>query len=66
MGERAFFVHGYSKNKNELDNMRADELTALKKPAASMLAYGDEELGRALVSRTLIEVNCDGQSEAVS
>jgi hypothetical protein len=62
--DRAFFVHGYAKN--ESDNIRPDELTALKKLAASMLAYQDGELQRVLASGTLMEIDCDGQSETIS
>jgi len=63
-GKRAIFVHGYAKN--EVENIRPDELTALKKLAGEMLAYRKEELETAVASGTLIEVECDGKSEAVS
>lgn len=62
--EKAFSVHGYAKN--ETDNLRVDELVALKKLAASMLGYIDLELQKAIANGTLLEVNCDGQSEAIS
>ena len=41
-GERPFFVRGFAKN--ERDNIREDELTALKALAASMLSYDDAAL----------------------
>lgn len=62
--ERAIFVHGFAKS--EVENIRLDELTALKKLAAEMLAYRREEIERAISSGTLMEVKCDGKSEAVS
>lgn len=63
-GERAIFVHGFAKN--EVENIRPDELTAMKKLAAAMLAYRKDEIEMAVASGTLMEVKCDGKSEAVS
>jgi hypothetical protein len=63
-GERAIFVHGFAKN--EVENIRSDELAALKKLSALMLAYRREEIEKAVASGTLLEVKCDGKSEAVS
>jgi hypothetical protein len=60
----AIFVHGFAKN--ETANIRPDELAALKKLAFAMLAYGDDEFEKAAASGTLMEVKCDGKSEAVS
>jgi hypothetical protein len=60
----AIFVHGFAKN--DMENIRPDELAALKKLAFSLLAYGDDELKRAVANGTLIEVTCDGNREAVS
>jgi hypothetical protein len=62
--ERAIFVHGFAKN--EAENIRSDELLALKKLATILLAYSEEEIGKAVVSGTLVEVKCDGKSETVS
>jgi hypothetical protein len=62
--ELAIFVHGFAKN--ELDNIRPDELAALKKLAFAMLGYRDDALSKAVASGTLMEVECDGKSEAVS
>jgi hypothetical protein len=63
-GERAIFVHGFAKN--EVENIRSDELAALKKLSALMLAYRREEIEKAVASGTLLEVKGDGKSEAVS
>jgi len=49
-----------------LDNIRPDELVALKKLAFVMLGYRDDVLSKAVASGTLVEVECDGKSEAVS
>lgn len=54
---RAIFVHGFAKN--ERDNIEKDELVALKKLAAELLAYDDKELPRVVASGTLLEVKCD-------
>jgi hypothetical protein len=63
-GKLAIFVHGFAKN--EMENIRPDELTVLKKLASTMLAYRTEELEMAVGSGSLAEVKCDGKSEAVS
>jgi hypothetical protein len=60
MGERAFFVHGFAKN--ERDNIRDDELAALKKLAGELLNYDDAALALALAAGTLMEVKCDEQA----
>jgi hypothetical protein len=62
--ELAVFVHGFAKS--ELENIRPDELSALKKLASEMLAYRGDALDKAAASGTLMEVKCDGKSEAVS
>lgn len=54
---RAIFVHGFAKN--EKDNIDKDELFALEKLAAELLAYDDKTLARVIVSGVLVEVNCD-------
>lgn len=56
-GTAAFFVHGFAKN--EKDNISKDELAALKKLAADILAYDDRALARVINSGTLVEVTCD-------
>jgi hypothetical protein len=63
-GELAIFVHGYAKN--EMENIRPDELVALKKLAFTMLAYSEDALARTVANGTLMEVKCDGNNEAVS
>jgi hypothetical protein len=63
-GERAIFVYGFAKK--DVENLRSDELAALRKLAAEMLAYRIEEMERAVASGTLMEVKCDGDNEAVS
>jgi hypothetical protein len=62
--ERAIFIHGFAKN--EVENIRSDELAALKKLSAVMLAYRIEEIEAVVASGTLLEVECDGKSETVS
>jgi hypothetical protein len=62
--ELAVFVHGFAKNK--LENIRPDELSALKKLASEMLAYRGDALEKAVASGALMEVKCNGKSEAVS
>jgi hypothetical protein len=42
VGERAFFVHGFAKS--DRDNIRDDELVALKKLASELLNYDDAAL----------------------
>lgn len=56
-GVRAVFVHGFAKS--EMDNIRNDELVALRKLATALLAYDDEAMARVAASGTLTEVICD-------
>ena len=56
-GARAFFVYGFAKN--EMDNIGPDELVALKKLAAALLAYDDKAIARVVASGTLAEVICN-------
>ena len=60
----AIFVHGFAKS--DVENIGAVELTALKKLASELLAYGADALEKAIASGTLMEVNCDGKHEAIS
>jgi hypothetical protein len=62
--ERAIFAHGFAKN--EVENIRPDELVALKKLASQLLTYSDDELANAVASGALMEVKCNGKSETVS
>jgi hypothetical protein len=57
---RAFFVHGFAKN--ERDNIRADELVALRKLASELLACDDSAIARAITNGTLMEVICDEET----
>ena len=59
-GIRAVFVHGFAKN--EKDNIAKEELVALKKLAAEMLAYDDKTLARVVASGVLMEVKCDEET----
>jgi hypothetical protein len=56
-GKRAIFVHGFAKS--EKDNIEKDELLALKRLAAELLAYDDKTLARVLASGVLVEVKCN-------
>ena len=62
--DRAIFVHGFAKNDTE--NIRPDELAALKKLAIDLLGYREADLDASIRSGTLTEVKCDGKSETVS
>lgn len=64
VGELAIFIHGFAKS--EVENIRPDELSALKKLASEILAYQEDALEKAVASGTLMEVKCDGKREAVS
>ena len=59
-GVLAVFVHGFVKN--ERDNIRQDELSALRRLASELLAYDDKTLAHVVASGTLMEVKCDGQT----
>jgi hypothetical protein len=54
MGERAFFVHGFAKS--DRDNIRDDELAALKKLAGELLSFDDGALATAIMAGVLTEV----------
>ena len=56
----AVFVHGFAKN--ERDNIRHDELSALRMLASELLAYDGKTIARVVASGTLTEVMCDGQT----
>ena len=59
-GTLAVFVHGFAKN--ERDNIRDDELSALRRLASELLTYDDIALARAIASGTLMEIRCDGEA----
>ena len=57
-GERAFFVHGFAKSDRE--NLRRNELGALRALANEMLGLDGPGLDAMLSNGTIGEVNCDG------
>jgi hypothetical protein len=52
-----FFIHGFAKN--EKDSIGTDELAALKKLAAELLACDDKAIARLVASETLTELTCN-------
>jgi len=56
-GTWAIFVHGFAKN--EKDNIEREDLAALKRLAAEMLAYDGNTMARVVASGELLEVTCD-------
>ena len=62
--ELAFFVHGFAKN--DRDNIRGDELAALKLLASQMLSYDKQSIGNAVESGTLIEVTRHEKDKTIS
>ncbi len=56
--ERAFFVHGFAKNDRE--NLRRDELRALRELAKELSGLDETRLEAMLMNGTISEVNCDG------
>ncbi len=56
-GIRAIFVHGFAKS--EKDNLERNELAALKKLAAELLAYDEKTIERTVVAGVLVEVSCN-------
>ena len=55
--ERALFVHGFAKNDRE--NLRHDELRALRELAKELLGLDEARLEAMLANGTVGEVNCD-------
>ena len=58
LGEKAFFIYGFSKN--ERSNINEKELKALKLLASELLGYTDLTLVKAVKAGELIEVNING------
>ena len=56
--ERSFFVYGFAKSDRE--NLRRDELKALRNLADEMFALDESGLEAMLASGTISEVDCDG------
>ena len=59
-GTRAIFVHGFAKS--EKSNIDANELLALRKLAAELLAYDEATIARVVESKALLEVKCDEET----
>ena len=57
-GAFAFFVYGFAKSDRE--NLRRDELRALRKMASEMFALDESGLEAMLANGTIGEVDCDG------
>jgi hypothetical protein len=60
LGTRAFFIDGFAKN--DRDNIRDDELEALRKLAGELLNYDDAALARILATEFFTEMTCDGEA----
>ena len=58
--ERALFVHGFAKSDRE--NLRRNELKALRSLANEMLGLDGPGLEAMLANGTISEVSCDGQA----
>ena len=58
--ERAFFVYGFAKN--ERDNIRSYETTALKKLAAYLLNLSEKSVEALIEDGAYIEVKQNGQT----
>ena len=56
-GELAFFVYGFAKSDRE--NLRHDELKALRRLADEMFALDKPGIEAMLANGTISEVNCD-------
>ena len=59
-GTRAFFVHGFAKNK--MDNISDNDLVLLRRLAAEMLNYNETELTQAINKNILTEVICHDET----
>lgn len=55
MGTRWYFVFGFEKN--ERDNITADELAALKRLTTDLLKLTDPQISTALSTGTLLEIS---------
>jgi len=60
--DNAFFIYGFAKN--DRANIRDDELRALKKYAAELLAYTEAGLLKAMRAGALIEVIPDEKTDS--
>ena len=59
-GSTAFFVYGFPKNAR--GNTDANELTAFRELASTMLAYDHEELSKAIKAGVWTEITGDDQA----
>ena len=57
-GEWSFFVHGFAKSDRE--NLRRNELRALRELANEMFGLDEPGLEAMLANGTISEVSCDG------
>ena len=57
-GDRAYFVHGFAKSDRE--NLRRNELMALRSLADEMFGLNGPGLEAMLANATISEVSCDG------
>jgi hypothetical protein len=62
-GNLAVFVHGFAKS--DVGNIDRYELAALKKLAATILAYRASDVDTAVESGALIEVMCDDRNQTI-
>jgi hypothetical protein len=58
VGDKAFFVYGFAKNARA--NIKPQELEGLKAYAAILLSYSDNDLGKAVKTGALFEVENEG------
>jgi hypothetical protein len=57
---RSIFVYGFAKN--QMDNIRADDLVAFRELAIELLGYDDVEIQDSVAGGTLVELRYDGQA----
>jgi hypothetical protein len=57
---RAVFLHGFAKS--EQDNISDDELRELRKAAAQVLRWSDEDVAKLLEGGKWTEVICNGEN----
>jgi len=60
LDDRAFFIDGFAKN--ERDNIRDDELEALKRLATELLGCDEAALVKVLATEFFVEVMCDDKT----
>ncbi len=60
IADRAFFIAGFAKN--ERDNLRADEIHAMKEAARELLSLPDAMLDVLKSRQELTEIDCDAEA----